>query len=256
MIGIGKTGICLVVTPIHWESQAVLKSLADVLPEPGWDVPAWRTGDLLIVEPGMGPDVTKALLPFLEARMPREVWLYGCCGGLTPELRVGDLVLADATIIAGANHDSPESISLPPGEPVLAQMRRMVAELDARLIIGPVLTSDHLLASVDQKKTAAAGGAVAVEMEEGPLARWAAERRVPFVHLRVVLDPLCSPLPPISRPAHASARVTRGDLVRHALDHPREWQSLWRLMRQGRKAGQMLTDVITLLATAGGLLAS
>jgi len=32
----------------------VLQALPVAVPETGWNIPAWRVGDLLIVEPGMG----------------------------------------------------------------------------------------------------------------------------------------------------------------------------------------------------------
>ena len=46
------------VIPTRLESQAVLRSLPGAYPEPEWDVPTWHVGDLLLVEPGIGPELT------------------------------------------------------------------------------------------------------------------------------------------------------------------------------------------------------
>jgi hypothetical protein len=65
----------------------------------------------------------------------------------------------------------------------------------ARVHRGPVLTADHVVAAPAAKRTAAACGALAVEMEAYPLAAWAAQRAVPFVHGRVILDTVEDALP-------------------------------------------------------------
>jgi nucleoside phosphorylase len=211
----------VLIVPTRWETEVVLGALPGAVPEPGWDVPAWRTGDLLMVEPGMGPGLAAALLPRLEMLELQAVWLYGWCGGLTPDLDVGDLVLADATIFAG--EDGPTTrVSHPAPDLLLAEMRGLAQELGRRMVVGSALTSDHVLSSVEQKRAAAASGAVAVEMEAGPLAQWATGRSLPFVHLRVVLD------------------------------HPGEWPSPWRLFRQIRTARRVMTVVIRALVRPGG----
>jgi hypothetical protein len=118
--------------------------------------------------------------------------------------------------------------------------------------VGPMLTSDHVLSSVDQKQNGAATGALAVEMEAGPLARWATGRSLPFVHLRVVLDPLESALPPTELPTDDHGYAQKGSLLSHALTHPREWSALWRLSIQIRTARRVMTDVIGALVRPDG----
>jgi len=248
----------ILVIPTHWESRAVLKSLPGAVHEPGWDVPAWRIGDLLLVEPGVGSELTAALLPSIESLEPQAVWLFGWCGGLAPELTVGDLVLANATIfpkgVDGAVGPTTQ-LPHPPPAPLVTQVHRLAEELGLRMVVGPVHTSDKVLASVEQKRTGAATGAVAVEMEAGPLARWAVVRGVPFVHLRVVLDPLVSPLPRTRLPTDEHGHAPTHALLLHALTHPREWPALWVLIQHARAARRTMADVITALTRPGGLLA-
>ena len=242
----------VIVIPTRMESQAVLEALPGVVPEPGWEVPAWRRGDLLLVEPGLGPELTAALPPRIEPLKPQAVWLFGWCGGLAPELGIGDLVLADATIFAG---EPPAQIPHPPAGSLVAQMRRISEELGVRLLVGPALTSSQVLASSEQKRAGATTGAVAVEMEAGPLARWAVARSVRFVHLRVVLDPLTSPLPVIDLPTDTHGSVPPLKMLLHVLTHPSELPALCRLMRQAGVARRAMADVIAALVRPGGPLA-
>ncbi len=245
----------ILITPTRRESQTVLRSLPGAALDPGWDVPAWRTDNLLLVEPGMGPELTAALLPRIEPLDPQAVWLFGWCGGLTPELGLGDLVLADATIFSNRADGPTARLPHPPPAPLVAQVRHHAEELGRRIAVGPVLTSDKVLASVEQKRAGAAAGAVAVEMEAGPLARWAVARGVLFVHLRVVLDPLTSPLPVTHLPTDAHGNTPPLKMLPYVLTHPPELSALWKLMRQAGVAGQTMVDVIAALTRPGGPLA-
>jgi nucleoside phosphorylase len=243
----------VLIVPTRWETEAVLSALSAAVPEPAWDVPAWRAGDVLMLEPGMGPELAAALLPHLEVLEPQAVWLYGWCGGLTPDLGVGDLVLADATIFAGEDGLATR-ISHPAPDALVDEVRRLAHELGRRMVVGPALTSDQVLGSVEQKQAGAASGAVAVEMEAGPLARWATGRSLPFVHVRVVLDPLESALPSTDLPTDDHGYAQTRALLSHALTHPGEWPALWRLFRQIRTARRVMTDAIAALARPGGAL--
>jgi len=246
--------VLVLIVPTRWETTAVLRSLPRALPDPAWDVPAWRAGELLVVEPGMGPDLAAALLPRLELLKPQTVWLYGWCGGLTPDLGAGDLVLADATVSVGEDGTATR-ISHPVPDSLVAELRRLAHKLGQEMVVGPALTSAHVLSSVQQKQAGAISGAVAVEMEAGPLAHWVSGRSLPFVHLRVVLDPVQSALPATELPTDDHGYARRSAILSHALTHPGEWLALWRLFRQIRIARRVMTDVIEALVRPGGPLA-
>ena len=224
------------------------------VPDLAWEVPAWRTGNLLIVEPGIGPDRAAALLPRLDMLEPQTVWLYGWCGGLTVDLGAGDLVLADATVFVGEDGTTTR-IAHPAPDSLVAEVRRLADSLGRRIVVGPALTSGHVLSSVEQKQVGATSGAVAVEMEAGPLAQWAGGRSLPFVHLRVVLDPVGSALPASDLPTGDHRYAQTRALLSHVLTHPGEWPALWRLFRQIGTARRVMTDVIGALARPGGPLA-
>jgi len=93
---------------------------------------------------------------------------------------------------------------------------------------------------------------VAAEMEAGPLALWTEESSLPFVHLRVVLDPLGSALPSMELPPDQRGRARKGALLYFALANPRDWPALWRLLGQMRIARGVMTDVMEALARPGG----
>ena len=135
---------------------------------------------------GIGPRRSAALCAEFERGVrPRGLALLGWAGGLRDDLAVGDIVIADRALSAGRSDVACLALALAaPGAPRLTRVHR-----------GPVLTADHVVAAPVAKRTAAAGGALAVEMEAYPLAAWAAQHEAPFVHGRVILDAVDDALP-------------------------------------------------------------
>ena len=130
---------------------------------------------------GIGPRRAAALCAeFERGARPRGVALLGWAGGLRADLAVGDIVIADRALSAGRSDVNCLALALPG---------------TARVHRGPVLTADHVVAAPAAKRAAAACGALAVEMEAYPLAAWAAQHAVPFVHGRVILDTVDDALP-------------------------------------------------------------
>jgi len=110
----------------------------------------------------------------------------GFCGGLAPELRLGDLVIASETRSGG------EAVRVDP-----ALIERARAALDARGLsprIGAVECAEGVLAAARKRELAARGG-ISVDLETGPLAGWSAAHGIPFLSCRVVLDAVDEELP-------------------------------------------------------------
>jgi hypothetical protein len=269
----------ILVIPTRHERNAVLKALPGAIPVPDQPVLTWQAGNLRILESGMGMERVTALLPHLDMLLSRNapnpgqehlpssthstpfrgacaippdggeaVWLFGWCGGLSTDLGVSDLVLADCTVLGDG-----QSIAHPPDGDLVAHVEQVAQNMDQRFVAGPVLTSERVLITVADKEAGRATGAVAVEMEAGPLARWAVDRGLSFVHLRVVLDPATSALPPErKRPKRRTRSALGATLQRYLVRPPRDWPAIWRLGRQFVHASRTMTRTIAALTQAGG----
>jgi adenosylhomocysteine nucleosidase len=114
----------------------------------------------------------------------------GCAGALSPELVPGDLAIATAVVgnASGARYET---------DPAHRERARLAAQRAAlRTIVGPVLCSERVLASVAAKQAAAAStGSVAVEMEGAAIGALAQRAGVPFVSVRAILDAATTELP-------------------------------------------------------------
>jgi hopanoid-associated phosphorylase len=131
-----------------------------------------------------------------ESRDPesiRGVLSFGLAGGLTPDLRPGDVVLATHILAAEAHHD----VTLDWHDAIVSRLDEAV-----RLQRGLIAGVDTVLSkSADKAALHAASGALAVDTESHVAAAFARRHGLPFAALRAVSDPAARSLPKIA--AHA-----------------------------------------------------
>jgi nucleoside phosphorylase len=170
---------------LRWECSAVLHHLHQVRRQRLGDFTCWQgraSGrEVWLVKTGVGIARARAAADALGD--PSNFALLvstGCAGGLAPELRPGDLVVATAVSCDGTTVPT----DLAPRSAAMAA----AATAGVRAFSGSVLCSATVLASAGEKHAAAAAGTIAVDMEGGPIAARAAGARVPFMWARTVLD--------------------------------------------------------------------
>lgn len=166
----------------------------------------------------------------------------GLCGGLAAAAAPGTVVVATAIEGSGGARRHCHA-----GWGAMAH-RAAVAER-VPVLGGPVLWSPRLLLGPEEKATAAATGAVAVDMESGPLSAFAADRGLPFAALRVVLDGPGETLPPALADLLGPGGEVRGRRVLALLGtRPGLAVALVALAGRGRRAltalGKVLAGVL------------
>jgi nucleoside phosphorylase len=155
---------------------------------------------------------------------PRLVVGCGFSGGLDPTLVPGDLVLA--TSVRDENEDV-----IAASEPLRTAAAHALRGL--RCFQGELVCTTSVAATQDEKRALARPGALAVDMESHPAARAAIEAGVPWLGLRVIVDPLGSSLPSFTREAHGHYL---GSALKYALSGPRATAALIRLAGRARRA--------------------
>jgi nucleoside phosphorylase len=189
-----------------------------------------RSSNILVLRTPIGAHASEGLDEAVAGEDVSMVVSTGFCGGLEQGLRTGDLVLADAVRFEG------EEI---PVSPSLVAAAREALERDAgrRTRVGACEgTSD--VATAMRKRDLAETGALSVDMESGPLALWAKTRDLPFLSLRVILDP-----PDEELPFGTSASVA-SSFVRHPVRSLRTARSAF---LAGRTLGRALDDLLPVL---------
>ncbi len=164
---------------------------------------------VILLQTGMGPAALQAALESEASRIGTPSWVVsaGFAGGLQPALKTGDLV-ADLQ-----------------GQPleILQAAQEIAAAQGRNLRFGKIAHADAPLSLPALKRALAAGSrACAVDMESGPLRRWAESRSAGFLAVRVILDGVDQRLPDYP-PAEDAGPAA---LARWALGRWKDWPLL------------------------------
>jgi 4-hydroxy-3-methylbut-2-en-1-yl diphosphate reductase len=106
------------------------------------------------------------------------VAVAGVAGALSSDLRPGDIVVATAASYGNA------TVSIPSAPLLAGELRRA----GLTVVSGPVVTVDRLLGLRDRAALAASSGAIAVDLESGPLLSGLAADGRPAVVVRAISD--------------------------------------------------------------------
>jgi 4-hydroxy-3-methylbut-2-en-1-yl diphosphate reductase len=132
---------------------------------------------------GMGLKRVQVWLPRLAELEPHAVVVAGVGGGVSPELRAGDVVVAS---------EVRDDI----GRTVLRAAAPLVAALRAeglRVHTGPMVSTDHIVTGSERERLARTG-ALAVDMESSAVVRALPTRDLPVAVVRVIVDTAYTPL--------------------------------------------------------------
>lgn len=135
---------------------------------------------------GMGREaVERELTALLEAQRPELLISAGFAGGLQPDLKAGDAILAERL-----RSEDGQEIEIE--EELFHRVSRAVAYCHS----GSLLTVSRPARTIEEKdRLRREHAALAVDMESFWGAAAARARRVPFLAVRAILDPLECPLP-------------------------------------------------------------
>lgn len=156
----------------------------------------------------------------------RGVISIGLAGGLSPHLKVGDVVIADQIITGTEKWDCHEGWRV-----------RLMSRLSTA-IQGQIFGSDIIIENPETK----AGlhqttGALVVDMESQVAARFAHRRNLPLAGLRVISDDAAHVLPPAALVAmKPDGGIAIGRVLRSLLRHPTQIPSLIRTARGSNRA--------------------
>ncbi|WP_326799842.1 1-hydroxy-2-methyl-2-butenyl 4-diphosphate reductase [Streptomyces sp. NBC_01808] len=147
---------------------------------------AGGAGPVDVLRTGMGPErATRAVARRLAEEPYREapVIAAGFCAGLLPDMRPGDVVVADAVRADGEGTETT-------GCPDNGSLHDALALLDARVHTGLLIGTDHVVRGAAGRAALRERGAVAADMESAATLRTAAATSGtrPVAAVRVVVD--------------------------------------------------------------------
>ena len=151
---------------------------------------AWipRIPGVHLLRTPMGTAASDAVERALEVgEEPDFILATGFCGGLVPSLPPGKIVLAKEIRHRGE--------TIPLDVDLFDRAKKGLSRREVDFTTGAIKSVDQVVESVAEKRDLSKEGAIAVEMEDGFLACLARERRIGFLSVRAVLDPVDRALP-------------------------------------------------------------
>ena len=228
-----------VFTALAWESAAVRSVLRQVRRE-GEGLWSGSTGrhDVVIVTGGIGPRRTRQTVEQFVATPLTAVFSVGCAGALIPGPATGQFILAPAVrMYAEKQKEQEKRLDTFPVHPDLFDAARTAAtQAGVGTAEGSIFTSRRVLSSPEEKhKRGRETDCIAVEMESGVHAEFAAQRELPFLVLRVILDAVDMTIPPMKGVTTPDGNIRMTRALTHVLTHPQHLLFLLRL--KGYRAG-------------------
>ena len=171
---------------------------------------------------------------------PDAIVMIGFSGGADPDLRTGDLHVAEVFHSA----DGMEPITAAPG--LTNSVKAWARGKQTRLVCGPSVTVKTIADSKSKSTLHAATGAMSVNMEDYWAASAASTYGIPFASVRAVLDTAQDELP--------EYLIDAGDgifgVLRGLAIHPGSAPDLIRLAWKARVARRRLADCVSGLLEA------
>lgn len=230
-----------VFTALAWESAAVRSVLRQVR-RVGERVWRGSTGnrDVLVVTGGIGPRRTRETVSRFVTEPFSAVLSIGCAGALVPGLTTGQLILAP-NIHLQPTKDGERLEQFSVDDELLARMQRAAERVGLPVAAGSLFTSPKVLFTPEEKATQGKRtGAIAVEMESGVHAAFAAERQLPFLVMRVILDGVDMTIPAVARLTTPEGEVRYVRAVTYLATHPQHFSALMAIKRARETAAQSL----------------
>ncbi len=181
------------------------------------------TDRLLVAYSGAGPTNSTAAAELLVAKGAARLISWGCAAALGASLKPGDLILADKLIDAENNELA-----------INADWHSYVQSILANFVVvtgGCLVESVSIVStSTDKKQLHSLTGAVALDMESIAIAKVAKQYTLPFLAIRVIVDPVEMNLPlAINRSLNDGGEIVLKKLLAFLFLHPAELPDLIKL---------------------------
>jgi adenosylhomocysteine nucleosidase len=211
--------------------------------------------DLFLVATGIGVAQAResARRALRTLGRPRLVISTGVAGALAPDLKAGDIVIANRLLL----EESPDSACaevarLSPG--IEQALSDTLSRMALTVVSGPLLTAGWLLAGAAAKRAAfGRSGAIAVDMESAALAAEVAGAGIPFVCVRAVMDEADDEIPGAQLP-DATGHIPPLKAAAWFIMNPAAWGAIPATIRKLNRATAAIASALEALCIEPRLL--
>jgi len=195
---------------------------------------------LLITLSGTGARNAKQAAERLLENGATQIISWGCAGGLSPELKAGDLIIPEF-IQDQSNALLKSHVSLH------SKLTKLLNE--QVFFTGKLIESTTIISSQEEKAHLfTKHNALAVDMESAAAAHVAKTNNTPFIAIRTIVDPASFDLPKaINHSLNTAGNINLTKLVLYICTHPYEIPALIKLGKHFKAANKKLAQIAPLL---------
>ena len=193
-----------------------------------WDI------RIVLVEAGTGSErARRATQALIDAHSPKWIISAGFSGALHPDLKLGDIVLANSIVDLAGDE--------------LRVDAKMAADPERGWHVGRLLMADEIVRTVDRKNQYhEQTQALAVDLESLAVAQVCAQTNTRFLAIRTISDDLSHDLPPEVMSVFGGSGSLRAGAIAGALwKRPSSVKDMWRLREQATLASERLARFLT-----------
>ncbi len=141
---------------------------------------------------GIGPKNAEiSIKKFIKSNLPECIIICGLCGGLQNNLQIGDVIISDSFV------HSTEKIEATVSQEIKKKILAIAEKLKISYYYGNTLTVEKALLTSQEKSNAGKKySALAVEMENFPIAKVCRENNIPLISIRAISDEVIHDLDP------------------------------------------------------------
>jgi adenosylhomocysteine nucleosidase len=208
--------------------------------------------DTLLVQTGMGKERAENATRFVLERYPvTAIISLGFAGALSPELRIGDVVVC-STLHCGPGSEQEEQKLEPCAADanLLSLASQCPADRVARFSLGTGVTALQLDPDPERmQELRDTFNAHIIDMESYWIARMASARQIPFIAIRSISDTVEHSVQPFDRILAPDGSLLWKKAVLCFLVHPRYLMNVFTLFRNTRPAKRNMAAFVSHLVT-------
>lgn len=210
---------------------------------------------ILLLRCGMGAERARQAANWLADTYALQGMIsFGFAGGLQPDLRTGDAILAQhiqAYATPSGNRSGAFRDPITPTPSLLRIADQAVLPLTSAVYRGALLSADAVIAAAAEKqRLGRLSNALAVDMEAHSIGQVAIRRQLSFVSLKTVFDTYHDDISlHLTQCTTPTGALKLASLTSALLRHPALIAHLPRLQRKARRAGQHLESWLSRFLT-------
>ena len=212
----------------------------------------FKNKDTILVKTGMGKERAENAARFALEHYPvTAIVSLGFAGGLSPELRIGDVVVCSTLLSApGIEHKVDAPQPLVPDANLFSLASQVCTELVMRFCIGSGVTVLELDSNRERMKWLyETFNAHIVDMESYWIARIASVAKIPFIAIRSISDNNQSSVQPFDQILSPDGKLLYRKAIFSFLSHPHYLANVFTLYRNTRIAKRNMVAFVSQLVS-------